>query len=269
MVFAAAMMLALLVASQGAAQSTPFVPDEWQYGRREDNGTLRYCIDPRDPEWKIAGAIGEAVSAALLVRPEQTVISDSVVTADWTSLYQHLLRECDIYFGFKLIANGYPDWLALSRPYYEASYVLVVADDEWQSLSDIPTSEPIGAALGTTADFTLIGYLATLPEDQRWRRFPMANTEAALAALSRGDVAAALVWGPSAWVLQQSDPSYADLRLIAPAPLPVSTLGVAAALLANESFLRNSLDQAIAALSADGTIEAILTENQFPAQVIP
>jgi polar amino acid transport system substrate-binding protein len=177
------------------------------------------------------------------------------------------LKDCDIYFGFKLIPGGYPAWLALSRPYYEASYVLGVEDPDWMSLADIPRDKPIGAAIGTTADFAFIAYLKAIPPRQRWPRFPMGNNEAALKALLKGTVAAALVWGPAAWALQQSDPSYANLRFIPPAPLPVSTLGVGAAMLANNTFLRANIDQAIVSLSADGTIQGILAEHHFPAAV--
>jgi len=40
-------------------------------------------------------------------------------------------------------------------------------------------------------------------------------------------------------------------------------------LLANETFLRTAVDQAIAALSEDGTIAGILEKSGFPAAVKP
>jgi polar amino acid transport system substrate-binding protein len=266
-VLVALALVAAAAAGGSRAQETPFLPDDWQYGRHEDEGTLRYCIDKRDPEWPVAADIGEAIAAALLLEPAVATIEDGVIVAGWDSLYRHLLSDCDIYFGFKLIPGAYPGWLSLSRPYYEASYVLAVTDPAWTSLADIPPSVPIGSATATTADFALIKYLETLPADRRWPRFPMGTNEATLAALLKGTVAAALVWGPAAWAIISADPAYADVRLISPAPLPVSTLGVGAVMLANETFLRTSVDDAIAALAADGTIEAILSEHDFPAAV--
>jgi hypothetical protein len=38
--------------------------------------------------------------------------------------------------------------------------------------------------------------------------------------------------------------------------------------LANESFLRSNVDQAIAALTSDGTIQSILDGNKFPATAV-
>jgi len=55
------------------------------------------------------------------------------------------------------------------------------------------------------------------------------------------------------------------MRVIAPTPLPVSTADIGAAVLASETFLRNAVDQAIASLIADGTLQGILTGSKFPA----
>jgi polar amino acid transport system substrate-binding protein len=164
-----------------------------------------------------------------------------------------------------LISDAYPQWLAITRPYYRTSYVLATADAGLQSLADLPKSKAIGATIGTTADLRLIQYLQALPAEQRWSRFPMGSDELALGALVRGTVGVALVWGPSFWALQKSDPAFAGLRLISTKPLPESAVSVGAILLANETFLRSSVDDAIASLTADGSIQAILERAKFPA----
>jgi polar amino acid transport system substrate-binding protein len=143
--------------------------------------------------------------------------------------------------------------------------VLATTNPDWKSLADMPKSTAIGATIGTSADIRLIQYLAALPAEQRWSRFPMGSDELTLQALKRGTVGVALVWGPSFWALQKSDPSLAGLRLISPRPLPETTVGIGAIVLANETFLRKSVDDAIASLTADGTIEAILNRAKFPA----
>ncbi len=164
-----------------------------------------------------------------------------------------------------MISDAYPQWLAITRPYYRTSYVLATTDAGWKSLADMPKSKAIGATIGTSADLRLIQYLQALPAEQRWSRFPMGSDELALKALLRGTVSVALVWGPSFWALQKSDPALAGLRLISLKPLPESAVGVGAVLLANETFLRSSVDDAIASLVADGSIGAILDRNKFPA----
>ena len=65
---------------------------------------------------------------------------------------------------------------------------------------------------------------------------------------------------------RQNDVSIATgLRLISLKPLPDSAVSVGAILLANETFLRSSVDDAIASLVADGSIGTILERAKFPA----
>jgi polar amino acid transport system substrate-binding protein len=252
-------------ASVAFSQDTPFVPDEWKFGKRQDGAALNYCVDERDPDLPIAREIGRAVAQALLLQPKEHPIGQNTVGEDLDNLYRVFLESCDVFLGFKLISDAYPPWIAISRPYYRASYILLTKDANWKSLGDMPKSSAIGATIGTSADIRLIHYLQALPAEQRWSRFPMGSDELTLQALQRGTVSVALVWGPSFWALQKSDPTLAGLRSISPRPLPETTVGVGAILLANETFLRKSVDDAIASLTADGTIEAILNRARFPA----
>jgi polar amino acid transport system substrate-binding protein len=258
-------LLAWCLAQSAALAQTPFVPDESKYGKRQDGAALNYCVDERDPDLPVASEIGRAVAQALLLQPKEHAIGQNTVGEDIDNLYRVFLETCDVFLGFKLISDAYPQWLAITRPYYRTSYVLVTTDPGWKSLADMPRSQAIGATIGTSADLRLIQYLQALPADQRWSRFPMGSDELALNALVRGTVSVALVWGPSFWALQKSDPALAGLRLISLKPLPDSPVGVGAVLLANETFLRSSVDNAIASLTADGTIESILNRAKFPA----
>jgi polar amino acid transport system substrate-binding protein len=248
-----------------SAQDTPYVPDEWKYGRRQAGSTLHYCLDIRDPDLPIARKIGQAIAAALLLEAEPHELGQNSVGEDLDNLYRAFLETCDIFLGFKLIPDAYPQWLAVTRPYYRTSYVMVTANTQWNAVADMPPTQAIGATIGTSADIRLIQYLQSLPVDRQWSRFPMGSDELALRALLSGSTGAALVWGPSFWALRQKDAAVAKLRMIASRPLPESTIAVGATLLAREAFLRRTVDQAIAALTADGTIEAILDSEKFPA----
>jgi len=250
------------------AQETPFVPDEWKYGRRQDGSTLQYCLDVRDPDLPVARRIGKAIAEALLLTPKPHEIGQNAIGEDIDNLYRVFLETCDVYLGFKLIPDAYPSWLAVTRPYYRTSYVMVTTDTKWNSLADMPRSLAIGATIGTSADIRLIQYLQALAPDDRWSRFPMGSDELALRALMRGTVGAALVWAPSFWALRQADPAFANIRIISEKPLVSSAVEVGATLLAKETFLRSNIDQAIASLAADGTIQSILDSEKFPAAPI-
>jgi polar amino acid transport system substrate-binding protein len=252
-------------AAQAPSAETPFVPDEWKYGRRQEGSTLQYCLDARDPDLPVARKIGRAIAQALLLEPKPHEIGANTAGEDLDNLYRVFLETCDIHLGFKAIADAYPPWLAVTRPYYRTSYIMVTANAAWTSLADMPRSQALGATIGTSADIRLVQYLKALAPGDRWSRFPMGSDELALRALMRNTIGAALVWAPSFWALRQSDAAFATLRVISLKPLADSTVDVAATLLAREPFLRSNIDQAIAALTADGSIQAILESEKFPA----
>lgn len=265
-----ALALALAVpapAQEAEFDEVPFAPGQWNIGRRLDESQLRYCIDKRDPDWEVAGAIADAIAAALLLEPQRYVVERGYVVEDITNVYAVMLEHCDVYMGFKLIPEGYASWITLTRAYYDAQYVFVATDPALQSLADLPPGRPIGATVGTTAHIRLVSYLSALPADKRWPAYPMGTNEQALESLVNGSVDVALVWAPSLWGRQRSDPAYAGLHGIDPAPLPPTTLGVGAVVLADQKFLRSAIDEAIAALAADGTLGGILESFDFPATV--
>jgi len=247
----------------------PFAPGQWNFGRRLDESQLRYCVDRRDPDWEVAAAIADAIAQGLLLEPQRYVVESNFVTEDITKVYAILLEHCDFHMGFKLIPGGYSGWAMLTRAYYEADYVFVTADPDINALADLAPMRPIGATLGTSAHIRLVSYLSALPAEDRWPAYPMGSNDLALKSLLNGTVDAALVWAPTLWAKQRDDPAYAVLHIIDPSPLPPTTLGVGALLLANETFLRTAIDEAITALGADGTITGILDHYGFPAVARP
>jgi polar amino acid transport system substrate-binding protein len=261
-------VLPLCVSHGPLSAATPFVVDEWRYGIHESNGTLTYCIDARDPDWPVARKIAAAVGAALLLQAKEYLIGSDPRTTDMSGedlddTYRMLIEHCDVFFGFKLVPDAYADWVTITRPYYRSTYVYVVANPAWKSLGDMPATQAIGATIGTSADMRLSQYLLAVPSAKRWDKYPMSSDEAALRAVLRGTTGAALVWAPALWALRKTDAAIARLPEMAPSPLPVSAADVGAILLRKQAFLRSSLDQAIASLTADGTIAAILKDEAF------
>jgi polar amino acid transport system substrate-binding protein len=270
-----AVAMATLLPAPASAQpepefdEKPYVLDQRHIGRRMDESQLRYCVDRRDPAWEVAGAIADAVAGALLLEPQRYVVESGIVLEDITKVYEVMLKHCDVHMGFKLIPEGYASWVTLTRPYYETQYVFVTADPDIHALGDLAPGRPIAATVGTSAHMRLVSYVTALPAEKRWPAYPMGSNELSLESLLNGTVDVALVWAPSLWARQREDPAYAELHVIDPKPLPPTTLGVGALLLSDESFLRTALDQAIVALTADGTIAGILEEYEFPATAEP
>ena len=274
-----ALVLALPVAvpSSGPVQAqepeffdVPWAYDQWTIGRPMDMSQFRYCVDPRDPDWEVAAAIADSIARGLLLEPVRYVVEPGVVaTDDITRLYQILLQHCDVHMGFKLIPEAYENWVTLSRAYYETQYVFVAAAPDIRALGDVPRVRPIGPTIGTMAHLGLMSYLRAIPAADRWPTYPMANDNLALESVLNGTVDVAVVWAPTLWAKQRAEPAYVGLHVIDPNPVQATSLGVGALMLANQTFLRAAIDEAIAALTADGTIAEILAFYEFPARAVP
>lgn len=247
----------------------PYAEGQWNVGRRFDELQLRYCVDKRDGDWEVAAAIADAIAAALLLEPVRYVVESDLVQEDITRVYALMIKNCDIHMGFKLIPEGYSNWSILSRAYYDADYVFVTNKPELKSLADLPGGRPIAATIGTSAHVRLVSYLAAVPAEKRWPTYPMGTNQLALNSVLNGTADVALVWAPEFWARQKAGGAYADLRVIDPSPLPPTTLGVGALLLSDQTFLRSALDEAITALTADGTIQGIIDSFGFPATPAP
>ena len=224
----------LPAAQQEANAETPFAPAS---GTSAGGWTIEAAllIDKRDPDWQVA-ATSRRRHRRQLLEPERYVSSE-IVIEDITKIYALMLEHCDLHMGFKLIPEGYPNWLALTRAYYETQYVFVARDPALHALSDLPPGRPIGATIGTSAHIRLVAYLMALPAEKRWPAFPFGTNDLTHESLRNGTVDVALVWAPSLWGKQRADPAYAQLHVIAPTPLPPTAMGVGAVVLAEQKFL--------------------------------
>ncbi|KKC37419.1 hypothetical protein WH87_12895 [Devosia epidermidihirudinis] len=263
---ATALALLMLPAASAGAQENelPNMPDQELFGRPSDEYALQFCVDPRDPGWTLDKAVGEAIADALLLEARPVVLDDVNETGDFIALYRYLLGECRVFLGFKMIAAGYPEWLTLTRPYYETGYVFVAPKSAPARLADIAPGTPVAATLGSSADFRFVQYNNNLPARQRWQRFPYSSDELTLEAVADGVAAAGLVWGPSFRQLRHDHPAFAELVEIDSAPISLPVMAVAGVLLGQDSFLRASIDEAIASLVADGVLGELIERSGMP-----
>ncbi|GGA79604.1 hypothetical protein GCM10011385_37260 [Nitratireductor aestuarii] len=269
-IFALLLVLFGLTSSALAQEGErPYLRDENQFGRPADDFSLSFCVDPRDPSWEVDKEIGEAIARALLLEPKPFVIESTAIDTDDAQLYRYLLKDCRIHFGFKLLAQGIPDWLTVTRPIYESGYIFLVEDKSIDKLADIAAGKGVASTLGTTADLRLIQFNNSHPSAEQWRRFPYSTDEAAIRAVLSGEAETALVWAPTFSQLQKANADFAALKVIDPQPLVLPGVPVGAVLLAEDTYLRVNIDRAIGELVADGTIDEILKKHGLEGQTKP
>jgi len=182
----------------------------------------------------------------------------------YNELYIEFAERCDGFMGFTL-AQGYPSWLIVTRPYVSTRTVLAAASSDYRKLADVPVDRPLGTRMLGIVDNQLILYLQSLPEKSRWRRVPYFNNKLLLDRLLDRTVAAAFVWEPALYRATNGSPEAAGIHVI-PTPFELQPTELGIGLRSKDAFLSVTLGQAIDSLRADGTISRLLVENGLAAK---
>jgi polar amino acid transport system substrate-binding protein len=178
-------------------------------------------------------------------------------------IYIEFAERCDGFMGFTL-AQGYPEWMSLTRPYLVTRTVIATTTPGYRRLADIPATRPIGTRILGGVDNQVSMYLQSLPERSRWQRHAYYNNKMLIDRLLDGTVAAAFVWEPALYRAAGGKPETAGLQII-PSPIPLYETEFGIAVRSHDMFLSSALGQAIDALQADGTIDRLLVEHGLGA----
>lgn len=257
-------LLFLLSIFTGYAQDqTPFVPEErLERSRRLQEDRIVFCVVSGASTSDFDRAVAEALAETLLLEAEfHEIPPDFPVyeSVDFLyTLYLLLMNDCNAFVGVNLAPEAYPSWLTLSRAYAEIPFVLAVTDETYTSLGDVPRERPLGVAMMSRADMGLIRYLQTLPQGNRWQRYPYADPELMLTRLLDGSIGGAFFWAPDLASLLEANSGAERVRTVPTDPLPATDAQLGIAMLAQDTYLRTTLDQAIVALIEDGTLQELL-----------
>ncbi|WP_019919570.1 substrate-binding periplasmic protein [Methyloversatilis discipulorum] len=163
---------------------------------------------------------------------------------------------CDLFVGLPETEGGGEDLaergLVASTPYLSVGYVLVApVAGKVKSLSDLGKAK-VGAVTATPADLHLLagGY----------NRTPYGNHRQLMDALARGEIAGALVWAGR--LADAPPPDGIGVRQVLNEP-SLTTRFVIASRRA-DAALGSAVNQALAALKADGTLDAAARRAGFP-----
>lgn len=262
----AALSLALASALPASAQVSEQVDSSLLETWRLNTGNaIRFCQYDSAPTFDFDRAVAEEISQRLLVASEYEVLGASYgIGGEFAAedLFVSLTNDCDVMLGMGIAANLYPTEFITSRPYVGFSYVLAVADPSIEGLGGIPGGERVGAQVGSYGFRTLVRYAATLPQDRRIIALPYADTELMTTRLLDGSIAGMIVYGPSL-VDHQRQAGEAELYLRQLDAQLVANVEIGGLLLSSNAYLRTLIDQAIADMINDGTIDALVEETGF------
>lgn len=256
-----------------AVAQLPYIaPEVYQQYRSAEGNRIRFCIWEPNITSEFDEAVATAIADVLLLEPTfYSYEPDPNVPEEafWSNVLILLTEHCSVLVGFNLVADAYPDWLTASRPYFRAPYVFAVADDGYERFTDIPRDRIIGSMVHTDADLQLTSYLRTLPEDRRWRRFPYGSTTMLLSHVEQDVVAAGLAWEPQLEHARRTTEAFRELTLLDMDPIPTAYRSLGFVMRAEDTFTRTMLDEAIVALSEDGTLSELIDVYELPGDVPP
>ena len=272
---AMAMLAAMLFANAklAFAQFEDMPPrDVYRERGRTGGNQMALCINSAGMMASFEKAVGEQIASRLLLTPKVIEVKtwhpteplDYRLPLSFEEIYIEFAERCDGFMGFTL-AQGYPSWLIITRPYLSTRMVLAATSPEIRNLADIPVTRPIGTRMLSVVDNQLIVYLQSLPEKSRWQRLPYFNNKLLLDRLLDRTVAAAFVWEPALYRATSGDPDSKGIHVIPP-PFELAETEFGIALRSNDAYLATTLGQAIDSLRSDGTINQLLVEHMLAAR---
>ncbi len=241
--------------------------DVYRERGRSRGNQIALCVNSAAMMASFEKALGEQIESRLLLTPNVIEIKtwhpteplDYRLPLSFEEIYIEFAERCDGFMGFTL-AQGYPSWLIITRPYLSTRMVLAATSPEIRKLADIPVSRPIGTRMLGIVDNQLITYLQSLPEKSRWQRLPYFNNKLLLDRLLDHTVAAAFVWEPALYRATDGDPDSKGIHVIPP-PFELSETELGIGVRSNDAYLATTLGQAIDSLRGDGTIDRLLVEH--------
>lgn len=244
----------------------PLVQPDFYDGRvPQRSNKIIFCVWPTSPMADLDRAIGKALANIQLFKPEFYEVK--VGTSGTQEIFEqelfiHLMDHCDAALGTSLNWRPLPEWLTITASYYDMPYALVVHDPEVVSLGQLPSGGTIGSVMFSQADLDLTRTLQ-IEGTSRLVRVPYDTPNNILEAVVAGRLTAGIVPGYAIMSFRAQHPE-TEIHTATTSPMTVKPELLGIAVLSRDSYLRVLLDQAIAALKADGGLSETAEKLGFP-----
>jgi polar amino acid transport system substrate-binding protein len=227
--------------------------DEGAWPRIEREGVLRVGLDPTFPPFEVTdetGISGFDVDLATSLAEEMGLQAEFVYFG-YDGLYDALSTEqVDVLISALVIAPERMRDFAYSEPYFNAGEILVrpsALGGSLDAMADL-AGRRLAVELGAQGHVQAMEWAKRLPDMEI---LPLGSATEALDAVADGDADAALVDGVSGRLFlgQRGD------KVLARAPEPVTVEPYAMVVRIGDETLLEHLNDALAALQADGRLE--------------
>lgn len=262
---AATLQTLFIGATLAQVSAPPNIQADLHRGQRQIVGDkITFCVDDRTPASAVDIAIAEAIAESQLIEADFYRISEMPGRSDMVRINNDLLfvllsDECDAFVGMKGGDSvNLADFVTLTRPYFTTRYVIASKRPDLTSFQAVLDTN---TKIGIPANSRMSSSVAYFEPKTSRKMFP---TETALfEALMAGEIDAGMFFGPE--LVTMAGDQINDLTLARVDPVPNGEVPMVMLLYSQQTFVRGLLDDAIAVLEADGTIDAILEEHGYTA----
>lgn len=262
--FSTVLLFSVLVApAQAHAQSVPLVQrDLYKGGLRQSDSTIKFCVWPESALYEFDLQIAQAVADTLLLDAKFHDVpgGPNMVQSFESELFIKLMDECDLAMGANFSWAPLPEWLTISRPYYDAPYVAVSQNPAYGSLNDIPKGKLVGSRAFTSADMTIAEHLTHLGAARTWSRVPHRTSAELYSGLVAEKLDAAIFWAPELLEIVGKDEINA-FRILDTGALRLPPTKVGIAMLSKNRYMRTMVDESIDHLHSTGRISEIASAS--------
>lgn len=273
-VFGAAAAALTLLAGPALSQAVDVVPRHFIDERlRQDGNAITFCYNSAGMMAEFEQDLAREIGGILLAE----VKFDTIKSGDWDAvplnfdyriplsteqMFVMMTNRCDAFMGVTLSSRN-PEWMSITRPYLTAESVIITKNPDANRMQDIPYGEAIGVRISAPGDTQLINYLSARPAGQSWRRAPSHDNKLVLEKLDAGTISAALIWEIGLMGATDGDPEAHGYHIMTPRPFPMRNVQFGIATRQDNSYLNTMLSEAIAAVEAAGTVDALLIEHKL------
>jgi ABC-type amino acid transport substrate-binding protein len=262
---AATLQALLISAALAQVSAPPTIAADLHRGQRQVVGDkITFCVDDRTPVSAVDIAIAEAIAESQLIDAEFFRISEMPGRADQVQITDDLMfvllsDECEAFIGMK---GGeritLTEYVTVSRPYYHTRYVIASKRPELTSFQAVlDTNTKIGIPAYSRMNSSVAYF-----EPKTSRRI-FSTEQVLFDALMADEIEAGMFFGPD--LVTMAGDQLADLTIARVDPVPNGEVPILMQLYVQQTFVRGLIDDAIAVLEADGTIDAILEEHGYTA----
>lgn len=235
---------------------------------RNDGNKITFCYNTAGMMAEFDRALAQTIGDALLAEVAFFTVDrndyrgtlprlDYRIPLSPEQIFFMMAEHCDAFMGF-LVNNRTPEWMVVTRPYLSVTPVMVTTDPEIKAASDLPADARIGTRMMAGGDTELISFIAAGGAAKAWKRVPYFDPMLAIERLREGVNDVAMIWSPGLYALTGGDPGAEGLYPLDKLPFPARATELGIATRTQDGYLNTLLSDAIAALEADGTIEALM-----------